>query len=119
MKKITKTFFSLMVLFAFAACSTGEKKLIYSLEEPNLKVEVWQFERSIIEEQLVVQSDINIEAKGSLAYVLTNIHNPSDADLDISILEDKNRGIELKLETPQAPAVKQKINEIIVKFTRA
>jgi len=72
-----------------------------------------------LETQKAGTSDINITAKGSLEFVLTSAHNPEDADLDLSNLENRNNGYELSLETPLNPLAKEKINEVLANFAEA
>lgn len=119
MKKMYSYFSLLIILISSCNSDPIEPKLVLEYDKGGVEVKVWKMKRDIHDGMSTGIGPHSINATGPLDYVLTKLHNPKTADLDITELRKTKTGYKVSIKTVDDINVLDIVNDATAMWAEA
>ncbi len=97
------------------SCSTNRSApdLVYNANTNGVEINVWEIDRRMHDPKSTSNGESMINANGDLQYIIQNIYNADDADLDISELSKKDKGYKVEVKVTDGVNIRSIINQTL------
>ncbi|MFY0592301.1 hypothetical protein [Roseivirga sp.] len=112
---MNKTLTSLCLIagIAFTSCNSSAPKIVYESDSEGISVEVWKTDSNLHYTQSHSSGKNMMTADGTLQYILENLTNSTDAELDIENIKKGDRNYRIEIRTTADISVNDVINQVI------